>query len=41
MEAQEQRNIVLCDKLSKTFDLGEYRLERNSFERIEREFGPF
>ena len=38
---RSSEDIVLCDKLSKTFDLGEYRLERNSFERIEREFGPF
>ena len=33
--------IVLCDKLSKTFDLGEYRLEQFSFWALEQEFGPW
>ena len=33
--------IVLCDKLSKTFDLGEIRLEMKSFLDIEMEFGPW
>ena len=33
--------IVLCDKLSKTFDLGEYRLEKFSFWALEQEFGPW
>ena len=33
--------IVLCDKISKTFDLGEYRLEAFSFWALEQEFGPW
>ena len=33
--------IVLCDKISKTFDLGEIRLEERSFWAIQMEFGPW
>ena len=33
--------IVLCDRISKTFDLGEVRLEERSFWAIEMEFGPW
>ena len=33
--------IVLCDKISKTFDLGEFRLEAFSFWALEQEFGPW
>ena len=33
--------IVLCDKISKTFDLSEYRIEDASFHKLQEEFGPW
>ena len=39
-----QRNteeITLCDKISKEFDLSEYRIEEESFRTLEEEFGPW
>ena len=33
--------IVLCDRISKEFDLSEYRIQRESFERIAERWGPF
>ena len=32
--------IVVCDKLSKEFDLSEYRIVKEDFIRLDREFGP-
>ena len=33
--------IVLCDRLSKDFDLSEYRIREDSFRELENEFGPW
>ena len=33
--------IVVCDKLSKEFDLSEYRIVKEDFISLDREFGPF
>ena len=33
--------IVLCDRISKEFDLSEYRIQRESFDRIAERWGPF
>ena len=33
--------IVLCDRISKEFDLSEYRIQEKSFERLARLCGPF
>ena len=33
--------ITLCDKISKEFDLSEYRIEEESFQTLEEEFGPW
>ena len=33
--------ITLCDKLSKDFDLSEYRLSQESFDALNEEFGPW
>ena len=33
--------ISLCDKLSKDFDLSEYRITEESFRVLEEEFGPW
>ena len=33
--------IVLCDRISKEFDLSEYRIQEDSFNNLEQEFGPF
>ena len=33
--------IVLCDKISKTFDLSEYRIQMDSFNKLQEEFGPW
>ena len=33
--------ITLCDRLSKDFDLSEYRLTMESFRELEEEFGPW
>ena len=33
--------ITLCDKISKEFDLSEYRIEEESFQALEEEFGPW
>ena len=35
------QEISLCDRLSKDFDLSEYRISSESFEEIEEEFGPW
>ena len=35
------QEISLCDRLSKDFDLSEYRISRASFEEIEEEYGPW
>ena len=32
--------IVLCDRLSKDFDLSEYMIITGSFRELEEEFGP-
>ena len=32
--------IVLCDKISKEFDLSEYRIQGDSFRRLAEMFGP-
>ena len=33
--------ISLCDRLSKDFDLSEYRITEESFQELEQEFGPW
>ena len=33
--------IILCDKISKEFDLSEYRIQEDSFRELVEEFGPF
>ena len=33
--------IVLCDKISKTFDLSEFRIQMDSFNKLQEEFGPW
>ena len=33
--------IVLCDKISKSFYLSEYRIQEDSFRKLSEEFGPF
>jgi glycosyltransferase involved in cell wall biosynthesis len=33
--------IILCDRLSKDFDLSEYRITMESFRELEEEFGPW
>jgi hypothetical protein len=33
--------ITLCDRISKEFDLSEYRIEEESFQTLEEEFGPW
>ena len=33
--------IVLCDRLSKDFDLSEYRIREDSFRELENEFGSW
>ena len=33
--------IVLCDRLSKDFDLSEYRITTESFRELEEDFGPW
>ena len=33
--------IVLCDRISKEFDLSEYRIQEKSFERLASLCGPF
>ena len=38
---RNSEEIVLCDKISKTFDLSEYRIQEESFKRLEEEFGPW
>jgi hypothetical protein len=35
------QEIVLCDKISKTFDLSEFRIQMDSFNRLQEEFGPW
>ena len=35
------QEISLCDRLSKDFDLSEYRISSESFEEIEEEYGPW
>ena len=32
--------ITLCDKISKEFDLSEYRIQEDSFRELMEEFGP-
>ena len=31
----------MCDKISKEFDLSEYRIEEESFRTLEEKFGPW
>ena len=38
---RNSEEIVLCDKISKTFDLSEYRIQEESFKKLEEEFGPW
>ena len=33
--------ITLCDRLSNDFDLGEYRVSRECFDKLEGKYGPF
>ena len=38
---RNSEEIILCDKISKTFDLSDYRIQEESFRRLEEEFGPW
>ena len=40
-QRRNKEEIVLCDKISKSFDLSEYRIQEDSFRQLSDEFGPF
>ena len=38
---RNREEIYLCDRLSKDFDLSEYRITDEKFRTLEEEFGPW